>query len=545
MPTANVLAEKIERRQDELRQQRERQEKAEGLGNDARELLKKGDSDGAHQALAAAVSLWPELPGAAKLRKQIDKEIARASKRAKVAAQRAATARTVALDDTAPTAPTNPLVLAAAAVGLVALGATVWFLVIRQPATEELASPTESDTPTPVDTTPAEDPEIPQGLAAAQNFLARKEFGEAAREAQAVLDRAPDHGEAQGVLESANQSLASIERGVAEVQGFIDTSQFAKARDALSKVLDIAPSNPDVQTLLGQLNGYFKQSADDGRREMNQTKAKAQAAEAATLALDLFQSGVGIEAQADRLYRQKKFGEATGKFVEAEDTYQRAETEAQGQKVRAALESRLAAERQQADVARSNYEQAQTLAAQAGAETVAADGFRQAKGLGDRAETKYGRRDFQGAQRDFEAASEAMRQAQSGAGNVARAARDRVGAAKSEMEAAKKTAPGDSRGQAEETKARGLEQGGNLAEAEAAYRHAASLYRAAGRAQDEHGAVLAVLKSYELAIESKDLNALIAIWPTLGDNAKKYDDGFKYAQSWKVGARVLGSATFG
>ena len=278
---------------------------------------------------------------------------------------------------------------------------------------------------------------------------------------------------------------------------------------------------------------------------MNQTKAKAQAAEAGTLALDLFQGAVGIEAQADRLFRQKKFGEATGKFVEAEDTYQRAETEAQDQKARAALERRLAAERQQADVARQSYEQAQTLAAQSGAETVAADGFRRAKGLGDQAEAKYGRGDFQGARGDFEAASQAMRQAQSAAGNAARAGRDRVGGAKTEMEAAKKTAPGDSQGQAEETKARGLEQRGDLAEAEAAYRRAASLYQVAGRAQAEQRAVLSVLKSYELAVESKNLDALTAIWPTIGDNAKKYGDSFKYAQSWEVElqcsqAQVLG-----
>ena len=117
---------------------------------------------------------------------------------------------------------------------------------------------------------------------------------------------------------------------------------------------------------------------------------------------------------------------------------------------------------------------------------------------------------------------------------AARAARDRVGGAKSEMEAAKKTAPGDSQGQAEETKARGLEQRGDLAEAEAAYRRAASLYQVAGRAQAEQRAVLSVLKSYELAVESKNLEALTAIWPTIGGKAKTYRESFKYAQTWEV-----------
>ena len=524
------LAGKIERRQVELREQLERQKRAEGLEEEARLLLKKGDAERAYRAMDEAVSLWPELPGADKLQKRIEKERARATKKARVVTERAAAA-----DDTLrPAAPTNPLMLAAAGVGLVVLGAAVWLLFFRQPSPADVASPTESDSLIPTESTPTEDPEITRGLSSARDFLAQKEFAEAARESQAVLDLSPGNAEAESILETAGESLASIQNGIEEVQGFIDTSQFEKARDALSTILDIAPSNPDVQTLLGQLNGYFKQSADAARRDMNQTKANAQKAEAASLAQDLFRAAERIEAEAQRLYGQQKFGEATGKFVEAENTYQRADAEAQEERARAARERTLAAQRQQADVARQNYQEAQSRAVEAGAETAAADGFRRAKELADQAVAKYGRGDFEGARSDLDAASEAMREAQASAGAAAESARDQLGAARMEMETAKRTAPGDPQGEAEETRARELEQQGNLRQAETAYRRAASLYQAAGRAQAEREAVLTVLKSYEIAVESKSLSALTAIWPTLGGNAEKYSSSFDYARTWAI-----------
>jgi serine/threonine-protein kinase len=552
-PDCRRLKEEIEQRQAQLREQRKKRERSQRLESEARKLVKKGDGDGARKAqqmLSEAVSLWPELPGAPKLQGRIQKEIARAEKKAQAEARRRqkAQAKAVGRDDTlrpkelrAPTTSKSLVVPVAAGLGLVALVAVIWALVSRQPVEQvDLPSSTEADTPAAAESdsavTAEPDPELARGLATARDFLDRKEFTEAAREAQAVLSLSPGHTEAQGILQSAQGNLATIAAGVKEVQSFVDAGELERAKNSLGKVLALAPSNPEVQSLLGQLNQYFKQSADGAVKQMHVAKSKAEQAQATQLAQELFQQAGRAETVAQALYGQNKFGEATGKFVEAGELYRRAEAEAETEKARVASEQQMIVQRQQADAARQTYQQALDQAGLAGAESSA--GFLQAQALAGEAQAKYRRGDFAGARGDFDAASDGMRRAVAAAGADDRAARDRVTAARQALESAKSASPRNAQAQSEESNARAFEQQGNLADAEAAYRRAAALYRStAASGEADRQAVLSSLQRYEAALEHRNIDELKAVWP--GVNESVYRQNFEFARSWQVELEIF------
>lgn len=518
------LRSEIEHKKVEQRKLRERRERAEELRDEARLLLKKGDAESSRRALGEALSLWPDLSDASNFQRKIEKEIARAKKKVKA-------------EPTPSPEASKTLYIAAALVAFLALGSLVLYLVFRSPATSETETetvPTEGSTATEGATAGTE-AEISRGLAAAQTYLDQKQFEEAAREAEAVLSLTADHPEARRILESGREYQARIAGGIQQVQSLIDNNQLDRAGDTLSTVLDLAPSNPEVQKLLTQLNQYFQQNADEAVRQMNAAKAEASDADAPRHAQAGFERAQRIEEEAQRFYQQKKFGEATGKYVESGDAYRMAANEARAATARAEQE-RLTAELQtRVASAERLFADVRSKAIEAGAQQMSTQDFDAADGLARQAQEKLVGGDLEGAQRDFQAASEKMKQAQSAAISARRGLRSRMEAARTAMESAKRASPDGREGQAEEQRARQLEQQGNLADAEAAYRRAADLYQEEARGQNERQNVLNALGQYETALESRDMAALKSVWPSLSGRAEEIiGNNFRFARSWQV-----------
>jgi serine/threonine-protein kinase len=526
------LGKQIERRQAEIREREAKQKRAKELETEARRLLKRGSMEAlqkARTALEEAVSLWSDLPGASTLQSQIDKQIARAEKKAAAEARRRKAA-IVAKEPTLRRAQVKPGAsnlprIAVAGLGFVAVAGVVWLLVLRQsgPSGEgnELAIEPGADPLTATGSGAAEaDPALEQGLSAARAHLDQKDYSAAAQAAQVVLERWPENPVAQQILKIADDDLAAISAGIQEVQGLVDAGNLEGARDSLGKVLDLAPSNPDVQALLERLNQYFKQSADRAQNQMNGSKSQAASAQAATLEAASFRQAQQMETVARDLYQDEKFGEATGKFLEASDAYARAERAAR----RRTEETERANLSRQAETARQGFEQAQDEAVQAGAPNGAKNLFDQALAAAAQAVAKFRTQDFPGAQASYQQATELMNQAKDRAAQGAAAERNRMELAQEAMSVAKRGAPGDPSAEAEEKRAAELAAAGDFAQAAAAYTNATTLYAVAA----ERGAIARVLEQYRAAYINRDLEALKEIWPGMRpDQAKSLEQTFK------------------
>jgi len=534
---AGRLKVQVERREVEIREERARREKAEGLRAEAERLLGAGDAEAARRRLAEAVALWSDLPGAAKLERRIEKQMARPQAEASVAGAKAVVPRAF---------PTRTLYLGAASLAAVGLAVVIYYSVSSSGPAAPAAPAASVETPPPAATAPVApgpDPEIAAGLEAATRALESQDFDAAAGAAKVVLDRSPGNDEATRLLSRAEESLQKIASGNRRAQELFNAKKYEEAMSALGNVLRLAPSDPQARRLLGQLDRYARATAADATKQLKAAKSRAEEARGPSLAAAPFEAAKSLEAEGLRLYGAKQYGAATGKLFEAAEAYQRAETEARGSARLAEQERVRAGERGEAESARSRFEQARAQAASLGAEAKAVESFRQAASLASQAQNRFEQGDFAAAKSGFDSASEAARRAAEAAStaDAAAAGERQLDAARQAMEAAKKAAAGgDPRASAEESSAEQLARQGKLAEAVAAYRRAASLYQAGGqRAAADRQGVEALLARYKAAYEGRDLATLKSLWPGLGGGVERgIKSGFDLARSLSVDLQV-------
>jgi tetratricopeptide (TPR) repeat protein len=180
--------------------------------------------------------------------------------------------------------------------------------------------------------------------------------------------------------------------------------------------------------------------------------------------------------------------------------------------------------REAAETSRTDYEQNFAKARAADAETRANPLVRHARELAADAQANYDFNDFDRAGIEFRAAADIMLQALNSATANARAEAE---AAHSDLNSVKQLAVQDAQAASEETRGIQLQKDGRFGEAVAAYRRAASLYRdrvqpreddrqkTAQRDELERQAVRAALERYRIAYESKDLNQIRAVFPSI------------------------------
>src|SRR5262249_45467517 len=95
----------------------------------------------------------------------------------------------------------------------------------------------------------------------------------------------------------------------------------AGASQALSRVLELDPRHPVARELGGKLNSVFRSQAEDAGRSMARSRADAEASKAA--AAPGFAQAVALAGQAEALFKKGEFAEATQRYLEARDGFDR------------------------------------------------------------------------------------------------------------------------------------------------------------------------------------------------------------------------------
>jgi len=430
--------------------------------------------------------------------------------------------------------------LAAAAVLAVSLlGSGIWYAMhILKQAPNTPPSQTNSDPTPPKPQRPApqpppapstEDQEIARLLETSRGLLREKKYAEAEKAAADLLARSPNLADAGKIKQEARKSLEAIDDGLRRARALLSRKQYAEAASALGAVLAVDGAEPEALRLMSQVDKYARRNAEDARKQMQQIKQQAGQAGAPSLVQNQYQIASVIENNATRLFESKKFGEATGKFYEASDAYRIAEGDARSKAVELAREPparekpagsgevptapapvvvdrqqeererQITLQRNQAQLASNEYLKALPRASQAGADRLASEIFQQATTLGMRAQDKFSQGNYAGAQTDF---GEALRQLVNAIGRAEEIAQQRR--------------------QVEEKQQKESAQRG-----------------------DDVRAIQLVLRNYQGAIESKDIDTLKRMWPGMSSQKEKESrQVFKDSRSIRVELESLGEPRF-
>jgi serine/threonine protein kinase len=204
-----------------------------------------------------------------------------------------------------------------ALVVLLALGLLVWTRM-RGPV---------APTPTPADFAKEQEGALREQLVASQVELARtyldnKDYAEAVNQAELVLKVAPDSSEAQSVRDRARQTLATLDESAREARSAYERGDMEGATRALQRVLTIDPRHPVASELSTALNTHFRKQAEDAKGAAVRSRADAEKARAGNQ--DLFRAGDRSLREAQDLLAKEQFAQATQKFLEAGDGFDRA-----------------------------------------------------------------------------------------------------------------------------------------------------------------------------------------------------------------------------
>lgn len=260
---ARFLRDRIAQQIEEERLTRERQGRAESLVREARGHLSSANLAEAAAAVDEAVRLWPQVPGASKVRQKIERAEAERSAKAKVAPIEPETTTPIKLRSRGVTR--WQYVGAAAVVA----GALIAGIIIKwrpppkpQPVVHQQPAairPTPARVPAVVTppTTKAPDPAVE----AAVRLLSQGRAAEAAREAQRALARDPANNAAQSVLNDARKKIG--EDAVANARNLLSAGRYGDARTLVNQAFrDSAPSE-DAHRLLDDIDTRERAAAQE------------------------------------------------------------------------------------------------------------------------------------------------------------------------------------------------------------------------------------------------------------------------------------------
>jgi serine/threonine-protein kinase len=166
------------------------------------------------------------------------------------------------------------------------------------------------------------DPAITAHVEAAQKALAAKNYKAAVHEAEQVLQKDPQNADARQVVDQVQAAQKKIEGAVADVRKAIDAKDTAAASKALEQLLSVDPTNPAVPQFREALNGAFRSRAEQAQSDMKQ--AQKEATQAKATAQSDFKAGVLASHDADALLAKGEFVNASQKFSQAKESFDRA-----------------------------------------------------------------------------------------------------------------------------------------------------------------------------------------------------------------------------
>ena len=176
--------------------------------------------------------------------------------------------------------------------------------------------------PPPETTQQVVDPSIARHVAEAERALAGRSFAKAIEQANLALQKDPQNAGARGVLEQAQAAQKKIEASVADVRRAMDAKDVAGASRALEELMRQDPSHPSVPPFREALNGAFRSRAEQAQTEMKQAQRAATQAKATSQAE--FKAAILTGREAEALLARNEFVNATQKFYQARDGFDRA-----------------------------------------------------------------------------------------------------------------------------------------------------------------------------------------------------------------------------
>ena len=324
-------------------------------------------------------------------------------------------------------------------------------------------------------------------VARGREALRAADYARARGEAEAALRAQPNDPDGRRLLEEIQRVRSSIESGTQEARRLATAGRYDEAARAASRVLALSPDDGEAQAVLKEASAHAgKEMASEAMRQLARARAQADSDGARLHARDAFSAAQRAEAQARKRYDAGDFTAATSGFYETSSLYRTAAAEARRQvQLQASREAEAARAReleQRLAAARTAYERRRAEAQEAGAPQRAAALFNSAQQQAARA-AELGR--DAAAVRDYELAETRMDDARRQA--VEAAARDRPMPLPSTqpVERPSPAAP-----------------------------PAPTL--PASSAPNAEVAIQGVLRQYIAALESRDIDALKRIWPSLG-----------------------------
>jgi serine/threonine protein kinase len=156
----------------------------------------------------------------------------------------------------------------------------------------------------------------------ARTYLDNKDYSEAAAQAERVLSLVPESAEARQVLDRARQTLADLDSSAKEARSAFERGDTEGATRALGRVLAIDPRHPVAGELTAALNTQFRRQAEEASRAANRSRQEAEKARAG--GQELFRAADRTAREAQDLLGKEQFAQATQKFLEAGDGFDRA-----------------------------------------------------------------------------------------------------------------------------------------------------------------------------------------------------------------------------
>jgi serine/threonine protein kinase len=157
--------------------------------------------------------------------------------------------------------------------------------------------------------------------------LEDKNYEKAIGQAERTLKLAPDNADARHVLEQAKTRRGELEKAARDARSAFEAGDNARASQALSHVLELDPRHPVARELGARLNSVFRSQADEAGRSMARSRADAEASKAT--AAPGFAQAVALAGQAEALFKKGEFAEATQRYLEARDGFDRTRRAAQ------------------------------------------------------------------------------------------------------------------------------------------------------------------------------------------------------------------------
>jgi eukaryotic-like serine/threonine-protein kinase len=215
-----------------------------------------------------------------------------------------------------PPASRRALIAVTLAVGLVAVAAGMfWMLRQRTPSMspEELARQQQ---------TMIREQLIATKVDLARTELQNKQWDQAVSQADEILGIDAANAEAQEIKTKAQQTLATLETAARDAKTAFDKGDTAAASKALERVLAIDSHHPVVAELTASLNQYFTTQAEQAQKTATIARASAEKTKAASS--EAFRAADRVAKDGQGLLANQHYAEATQKFIEAADGFDRA-----------------------------------------------------------------------------------------------------------------------------------------------------------------------------------------------------------------------------